>query len=35
MIRCEYASGCFLALLGLLAVSPLSRAQEPKEPMVY
>ena len=35
MIRCEYASGCFLALLGLLAVSPLSNAQEPKAPMVY
>ena len=35
MIRCEHASGCFLALLGLLAVSPLSNAQEPKAPMVY
>jgi serine protease len=35
MIRCEYVSGCFLALLGLLAVSPLSNAQEPKVPMVY
>ncbi len=35
MIRCEYVSGCFLALLGLLAVSPLSNPQEPKTPMVY
>jgi serine protease len=35
MIRCEYVSGCFLALLGLLAVSPLSNPQEPKVPMVY
>jgi serine protease len=35
MIRCEYVSGCFLALLGLLAVSPLSNAQETKVPMVY
>jgi hypothetical protein len=38
MIRRQYASGCFLALLGFLAVSPLSHAQEPKEPnqpMVY
>src|SRR5258708_20471544 len=35
MIRCEHASGCFLALLGFLAVSPLSHAQEPQQPMVY
>jgi hypothetical protein len=40
MIRREHASGCFFALLGLLAVSPLSHAQEPKQqqsnqPMVY
>src|SRR5260221_7097453 len=34
MIRREHATGCFLALLGLLAVSP-SHAQEPKQPMVY
>jgi hypothetical protein len=38
MIRREYASACFLAVLGFLVVSPLSRAQEPqepKQPMVY
>jgi len=35
MIRREHVSGCFLALLGFLAVSPLSHAQEPKQPMVY
>jgi hypothetical protein len=38
MIRREYASGCLLALLGFLAVSPLSHAQEPnqpQQPMVY
>ena len=35
MIRREHASGCFLALLGFLAVSPLSHAQEPKQPTVY
>src|SRR6266478_346470 len=35
MIRREHASGCFLALLGFLAVSPLSHAQEPQQPMVY
>src|SRR6266403_727840 len=35
MIRREHASGCFLALLGFLGVSPLSQAQEPQQPMVY
>ena len=40
MVPYKYAPGCFFALLGLLIVSPLSRAQEPnaqepKEPMVY
>src|SRR5258707_4699637 len=35
MIRCEHASGCFLALLGFLGVIPLSHAQEPQQPMVY
>jgi hypothetical protein len=35
MVRRKYASGCFLALMGLLAVSPLSHAQEPNQPMVY
>jgi hypothetical protein len=35
MIRREHASGCFLALLGFLTVSPLSHAQEPKQPTVY
>jgi hypothetical protein len=38
MIRREHASGCFLALLGFLVVSPLCHAQEPQEPnqkMVY
>ena len=35
MIRREHASGWFLVLLGFLAVSPLSHAQEPKQPMVY
>jgi len=35
MIRREHVSGCFLALLGFLAVSPLSHAQERKQPMVY
>jgi hypothetical protein len=40
MIRREYAFGCLFALLGFLAVSPLSQAQEPKQqepnqPMVY
>jgi len=34
MIRREHATGCFLALLGFLAVNP-SHAQEPKQPMVY
>jgi hypothetical protein len=31
----KYAPGGFLALLGLLMVSPLSQAQEPQKPMVY
>jgi len=35
MIRREHASGCFLALLGFLVVSPLSQAQEPQQPAVY
>jgi hypothetical protein len=38
MIRNEYVSGCILALLGFLAVSPLCHAQqrqEPNQPMVY
>ena len=35
MIPYRYVPGCFLALLGLLIVSPLARAQEPKQPMVY
>jgi len=35
MIPHKYAPGGFLALLGLLMVSPLSQAQEPQKPMVY
>ena len=35
MIPHKYASGGFLALLGLLMVSPLSQAQEAQKPMVY
>jgi len=40
MIRREQAFGCLFALMGFLAVSPVSQAQEPKrqqpnEPMVY
>src|SRR6267154_567228 len=35
MIRREHASGCFLALLGFLVVSPLLQAQEPQQPAVY
>jgi hypothetical protein len=40
MIRREHAFGCLFALMGFLAVSPLSQAQEPKQqqpnqPMVY
>ena len=35
MIPHKYALGGFLALLGLLMVSPLSQAQEPQKPMVY
>jgi len=35
MIRREHASACFLAVLGFLAVSPSSPAQEPNQPMVY
>jgi hypothetical protein len=35
MIPNKYAPGGFLALLGLLIVSPLSQAQEPQKPMVY
>jgi hypothetical protein len=40
MIRREHAFGCLFVLMGFLAVSPLSQAQEPKqqqpnEPMVY
>jgi hypothetical protein len=35
MIRSKYALACGVAVLGFLAVSPMSRAQEPREPMVY
>jgi hypothetical protein len=35
MIRREHALACFFVLMGFLAVSPLSYAQEPKQPMVY
>jgi len=38
MIRSNYTSVCFVAVLGFLAFSPSSRAQEPRqpqEPMVY
>jgi len=35
MIRREHALACFFALMGFLAVSTLSYAQEPKQPMVY
>src|ERR1700692_2577906 len=35
MIRREHALACFFVLMGFLAVSTLSYAQEPKEPMVY
>jgi hypothetical protein len=35
MIRHNYASVCFLVLLGFLMVSPLSHAQRPNAPMVY
>src|ERR1700693_2422180 len=35
MIRREHALACFFVLMGFLAVSPLSHAQEPKQPMVY
>jgi hypothetical protein len=35
MIPHKYAPGGFLALLGLLIMSPLSQAQEPQKPMVY
>ena len=40
MIRRQHAFGCLFALIGFLAVSPLSPAQEPKQqqpnqPMVY
>jgi hypothetical protein len=39
MIPYRYASGCFLALLGLLMLGPLSHAQRPQQkpqkPMVY
>ena len=35
MIRREHASGCFFALLGLLAVSPLSPRKEPQNSRMY
>src|ERR1700675_4906215 len=35
MIRREHALACFFVLMGFLAVSTLSYAQEPKQPMVY
>src|SRR5258708_8199384 len=38
MIRSHFAPVCFVAVLGLLASSPSSRAQEPnqpQQPMVY
>jgi hypothetical protein len=35
VISYKYASGCFLALLGLLMLGPLSRAQQPNQPMVF
>lgn len=35
MIPYKYASVCFVAVLGFLAFSPSSRAQESKKPMVY
>jgi hypothetical protein len=35
MFRREHALVCLFVLVGFLTVSPLSQAQEPKQPMVY